>query len=175
MTQSKELSLSGKLTLEDFIKYNHYHMNRGLKLYFAVCFLVLFLILQMPMSGSFFLILFFAGIPALVLSSLLYVFARQVKKRQAINEYKSDQRIKHTISYTFSTDGVRQVVTKSDNHFEWEDFLELQEHTEMFLLYVSKNKAIVLPKRFFHSSGQMDDFRSKVSHNIAATKPEEEN
>lgn len=170
MAFDEELSLSGKLTLEDFVQYNHYHVNKLLKGYFVLCFIVLFIIFLIPMSGDWLPILLWAGIPSLILSGLLYLYASKVRKHMAVKEYKSDQIIKHTISYTFSREGITQNVRRSHNFFEWDDFLKAQEQEDMFLLYLSKNKAIVLPKRFFLSPAQIKDFRYLVSDNVTDSK-----
>lgn len=170
MNQGEELSLSGTLTLDDFIKYNYYHLNKTLKLYYIFCFIVLFLVFQIPMSGNWLPIVIWAGFPSLLLSSLLYYAVKKMKRHQAIKEYRSDQLIKKSITYRFSEEEVIQVVRKSKNHFEWNDFLKAQEHVDMFLLYLSKNKAIVLPKRFFDSRNQLEHFRVIVLKNIDDTE-----
>lgn len=170
MTIEENIHVSGKLTMKDFIKYNHYHLGRLLKVYFVFCFIILFLIFQIPMSGDFMLIVLFAGGPSLLLSGMLYYFAKLTRRHQAVKEYKSDQLIKHTISYTFDSTGIKQNVRKSNNQYEWADFLKAREHKEMFLLYLSKNKAIVLPKRFFQTDDWMERFKTLVSQNMSETE-----
>lgn len=170
MKELEELSLSGKLTLEDFVKYNQYHTNKVLKVYFVICFIVLFFVFQIPMSGDWLPIALFAGLPSLLLSGLIYLYTSKVKKYQAIKEYKSDQLIKRDITYTFSSEGVIQITRKSNNRFDWIDFLKAQEYEELFLMYLSRNKAIVLPKRFFRSKTQMENFKHLVSDHINETE-----
>ncbi|SFC69199.1 YcxB-like protein [Alkalibacterium subtropicum] len=172
MTTEEIIQISGKLTLEDFIKYNHYHLGKLLKVYFVLCFIVLFFVFQIPMSGDIILIILISGIPSLLLSSLLYYFAKRTRRHFAVREYKSDQLIKLTISYTFKQEGVTQVVRKSQNQYEWTDFLKAREHKEMYLLYLSKNKAMVLPKRFFQTEDQMRRFKSLIVQNLSQTELE---
>ncbi|WP_423190444.1 YcxB family protein [Alkalibacterium sp. f15] len=112
------------------------------------------------------MVLIFAGAPALLLSGLLYLFSKQLKKRQSIEEYKSDQLIKQMVNYTFDADGMTQLIKSSNNQYEWDDFFKARENKAMFLLYLSKNKALILPKRFFDSQKQIDTFKHLVSENI---------
>jgi predicted membrane protein len=166
LATEESVHISGKLTLEDFIKYNHYHLKNILKIYFVFCFIILFFVFQIPMSGDVLLIILIAGIPSLLLSSLLYYFAKRLRKHLAVKEYKSDQLIKQKISYTFNRDSVIQHVRQSRSQYEWDDFLKAREHKEIFLLYLSKNKALVLPKRFFQTEAHMRQFKELVSQNM---------
>ncbi|SDB89752.1 YcxB-like protein [Pelagirhabdus alkalitolerans] len=170
MSTNQELSIKGKLTLEDFKMYNTHHLKKTVRMYFIICFVAMFAIIHIPMSGDLFLIFIFAGIPSLIISSLLALFAKTVNKRRAIKEYKSDQLIKHEINYIFSHDGIHQKIRRSNNYYEWNDIQVAIEQKDMFLLYVSKNKAIVLPKSFFESSEKIDLFKKIISEYIETAK-----
>lgn len=170
MSNNKRLSIKGTLSLEDFIKYNKYHLNKTVTIYFIICFFILFAIIQGPLSGDLFFIIIFAGIPSLIISSLLFLFAKTVNKQRAIKEFNSDQLIKKETMYSFSSEGIEQKIRRSSNYFEWDDFLFAIEREEIFLLYVSKHKAIVLPKSFFSSTNEIVLFKGIVSTNMEASK-----
>ena len=48
----------------------------------------------------------------------------------------------------------------------WTDFYRWKEDQRVFLLYISDVAHIVIPKRFFHKSSDIDTFRSYVTSRI---------
>ncbi|TRM12177.1 YcxB family protein [Lentibacillus cibarius] len=110
------------------------------------------------------------GVIALILSIIIFLVLKKMFKRQAIKEYESDRLVKNEASYTFSSEGINQQIRRSNNFFEWSDIRLALEREEMFLLYVSKRKAIILPKRFFGSDDEFDLFKNIVSKNIETSK-----
>lgn len=89
---------------------------------------------------------------------------------RSTSEYKSDTQIKSEITYIFSGENIYQKKGKSNAHFEWNDIISVYEHQDMYLLYVSKYKAIIVPKRFFVAEGQEELFKQIVSNNITTPK-----
>ncbi|WP_216828089.1 YcxB family protein [Alkalihalobacterium elongatum] len=63
-----------------------------------------------------------------------------------------------------------QQTGKSNNFFDWRDIHLAREYEKMFLLYISKHKAIILPTRFFESKDNLDLFKIIVSNNIEPNK-----
>jgi len=176
LTNYEELSIKGTVSLEDFLKYNAYYTNRVLKRYFIYSFIILWaiaILLKMPLPSNSLLLMFVLipqGIFALILSFLIFLTLNKALKRRAIKEYESDQIIKNEASYTFNNGGINQQIRRSNNFFEWSDIRLALEREEMFLLYVSKRKAIVLPKTFFGSSDEINLFKNIVSKNIDTSK-----
>ncbi|MBU9722366.1 MULTISPECIES: YcxB family protein [Bacillaceae] len=168
MSNKKELSIKGTVRLEDFTKYNDYHSKKTTNAYFFLfffCYWAILLLLELLMQDNF---LFYIPkwVLALIMSLItIYSVKKSIKKR-AIKEYESDQRIKNEISYTFSNEGINQHAGLSNNFYEWREIYLAKEHEKMFLLYTSKHKAIILPKRFFELNDDMDLFKMIVSNNI---------
>lgn len=179
MSTNDELSIKGTLSLEDFLMYNKYHSQKFIKIYFIFSFFTLsalLIIQEMPqLLGASLLFSAIVLIPkfilALILSFLVILFVKKIiLKRQATKEYESDQLAKTETCYTFSNEGVNQKVRRSNNHYSWSDFQLSIELEEMFLLYVSKRKALVLPKRFFSSNDDIELFKRIVSENMDNSK-----
>ena len=176
MGNNEELSIKGTVSLEDFLKYNAYYNNRVLKRYFIYSFFILWAIAilqKMPLPSNLLLMMFVLipqGIFALILSFLIFLTLNKALKRRAIKEYESDQIIKNEASYTANSEGINQHIRRSNNFFEWRDIRLALEREEMFLLYVSKRKAIVLPKTFFGSNDEINLFKNIVSKNIETSK-----
>ncbi|WP_083270565.1 YcxB family protein [Bacillus marinisedimentorum] len=53
---------------------------------------------------------------------------------------------------------------------EWGDISVAKEDKDMFRLYVSKNKAIILLKRFFDSNDQKNVFKTLIKKNLESKK-----
>lgn len=85
-------------------------------------------------------------------------------------EFKSDKLIQSEITYDVTTEGVHQQVKRMSSFFEWSDFLKVQELEHMFLLYLSKNKAVVLPKRHFQTWDDINLFRDFVAAHVVSSK-----
>lgn len=78
---------------------------------------------------------------------------------RSTKEYNSDQLIQREIHYTFNENGIIQQNGRSCSHIEWNDVRKGYEHPDMYLLYLSRNKAIMLPKDFFDDGEQRSSFR----------------
>ncbi|WP_170138910.1 YcxB family protein [Oceanobacillus chungangensis] len=85
-------------------------------------------------------------------------------------EYKSDRLIKSDLSYTINKEGINQKVRKSNNYIEWEDIYKFYEKKDMFLAYVSRNKAIILPKRYFNTYDEIVTLKNLVRERLKEKK-----
>lgn len=108
----------------------------------------------------------FVGIISLVLSLLGVVIMLKILHNQGRKEYESDQTVKNSILYVFNSEGVQQKKQKSNSYYKWTDINHVYERKEQFNLYVSKNKAIILPKRYFKSIEEIDLFKTILNENL---------
>ncbi|WP_399207852.1 YcxB family protein [Sutcliffiella rhizosphaerae] len=72
--------------------------------------------------------------------------------------------------YTFNDDSIIQKRGKSRNFIEWSEILVVHERKEMFQLYISKNKAILLNKGFFSSLNDKTQFKKIMTEHINPDK-----
>jgi len=105
-----------------------------------------------------------------VATLLLFLLAKVLLRWKGIKEFKSDQLMKREHTYHFDESGITQVRGRSHGYYEWSDMLKVKGHKRMFLIYLSKNKAIPLPDRFFKSHMEMDLFKKIVSENMDSKK-----
>ncbi|WP_078552038.1 YcxB family protein [Bacillus alkalicellulosilyticus] len=172
MTNGQELSIRGTVSLEDFIKYNTHHLKKFTYSYFFFSFFVFWLmalLLEFLMPDNL-LFTIPKAVLALIFSLILIYGVKKILKKRVIKEYESDQRIKNEISYVIHREGIIQQLKRSNNHYDWTDLHFAAEYEEMFLLYISKQKAIVLPKRFFESHDDISLFKELISKNIETSK-----
>ena len=85
-------------------------------------------------------------------------------------EYNSDRMIKSELSYTINKEGIKQKIRRSTTYYEWEDIFKVCEKKDMFLVYVSRNKAILLPKRYFNLDDEIVTFKNLVRDRLTEKK-----
>jgi YcxB-like protein len=78
--------------------------------------------------------------------------------------------IKNEFTYTFSENGINQKRGRSITYIEWNNIISIREYPPMFLIYVSINKAIVIPKRFFETNEEIKLFKKIINDNAMSEK-----
>lgn len=160
MEIKSEINVSGLLTLDDYKQYTRYHTKVRQLISFLIIFVVLILVNLRNLDTLDIATIFFVFIFSVIFSGLLLLYMRFITMWRFTKEYKSDQLIQREIHYTFNEDGVIQQNGRSRSYIEWHDIRKGYEHPDMYLLYLSKNKAIVLPKDFFDDGEHRRNFRS---------------
>ncbi|TYS17840.1 YcxB family protein [Rossellomorea vietnamensis] len=176
MQYQDPLIVSGTITKKDFINHNRYHIkkfNRRVLLLSFILFMAYFVINSRNLNEdlldwAFSIIL--GLIFALFFSSVLFLLAKLIIRLRAGKEYKSDQLLQNDITYIFSSEEIQQKIRKSSNYFEWHDFLIIYERPDMFQLYISRNKAILLPKNHFRSKAEEEKLKKLISENVSKEK-----
>jgi hypothetical protein len=69
--------------------------------------------------------------------------------------------------YSFTGEGVQMNGTTAKASFTWQALIQACETKNAFLLYPSKDVAIILPKRCFPTQGSIAGFRTLISERIA--------
>ncbi|NHM30049.1 YcxB family protein [Neobacillus terrae] len=161
------LELSGTLTFNDFKRYNFHAKKKPETYYFFSVIIVLFFIFKMfnPELGigySLFVSIIIGIVVEIIRWFLLYLRVRK--------EFTSDQVIKNEVKYWINGNGINQERKASNIQIEWNDIISIYEYKDLFRLQISSNKAIVLPKSFFHSKGDINRFKKIIRQNINSKK-----
>jgi hypothetical protein len=164
LEEKETVSVSGVISKEMFQKYMAYHVNVENKYTFPIVLSAFFLCLWFVANINWFVSL----IGTLLLGGFAMLLISVLIKLRATKEYKSDRQIMGEIFLAFSEDGIQQKRHKSEAFWEWDDVLTINEKKEMFLFYVSKNRAVLLPKNFMVNH-EMIKLR-KIIHNNALTQ-----
>lgn len=175
---NRELSVSGTLTFKEYKKFSSFHTRRWIKWLVLSTFILFFplitYILYNPGDIFYFekmaAIFLVSSTVSVSISVIFFLYAKGIIRIKASREYKSDQLIKNEFTYTFNENGINQKRGKSITYIEWNDIVSIQEYPPMFLIYVSKNKAIVLPKRFFKINEEIKLFKEIIIENVASEK-----
>lgn len=74
--------------------------------------------------------------------------------------------VKGKSQWAFSKDGFEVFTPVVRNQSDWSNLERIEEKKEYFLLYPQKNISIPIPKRFFQSEAQVQEFRELVRHKL---------
>ncbi|WP_407371398.1 YcxB family protein [Carnobacterium sp.] len=100
---------------------------------------------------------------ALVTTLLYIILVVAIIFFRVSREFKSDQLIKSEIAYNISSNEINQVSKRFNSQYKWDDFIKMKVYKDMFLMYLSRNKAIILPKSFFKSDKDIQLFMEYIS------------
>ena len=168
--QEAEVYAAGTFTYEDYKKHNNYHQKKMVISFAIFAFLIGMIVFPLNMSGSWIIIIPIFFVVSLIISAIGTLFLIGLLRLRVRREFKSDQLIKNEIRYSITNEGINQQVKRSNSHLEWSDFISAFEHKDMFRLYISKHKAIVLPKRYFASKEDRISFKQIIETNMPSKK-----
>ncbi|MFS0788906.1 YcxB family protein [Shouchella sp. 1P09AA] len=168
---NQEVTMAGTISYKDYKKYASMQQKKVVLGCFAIAMLLFILLILTLIEGTpnlieFMVILMFASIMSFFYTTILIILLRWRNRR----EYKSDQMIKKEVSVTFTAAGVEQKSKRSIAHFEWGDFILVQEGKGLLLLFVSKNKAVIVPKRHFSSELEVMVLKKLIVENVGPSK-----
>lgn len=165
---SQEVVATGMLTFKEFRKYNEIHSENYMKWASLIAFLAFSLIIGIPADNEegLFMALLVVVIVALPGTLLIYFILRLAIYIRAKQEFKSNPGLYKDLTYHFSPEGIRLEQGRSVVYHEWSQILSVRETPAMFILFISKNRAIVAPKRFFSSEEDIRQFQKLLGRYI---------
>lgn len=170
--EKKEVIAEGKLKYTEFKKYTKIHQKRSLLFYFIFLFLaatsILFYVLYD--TEDFTYVLLFSSVLALTITIIMTGMLFVVLRVKSSREYKSDWILKKEVFYTISKTGIYQKIGKSHSLIEWKSILYVREHKDLFLIYLTKRAALILPKRYFESNEDVGCFKNMINKNLDTKK-----
>ncbi|KMJ57230.1 hypothetical protein AB685_17665 [Bacillus sp. LL01] len=160
-TNREEVSVSGIVSFEDYNTYVSFHWRK-----MRLMFTLISAFLYIPIT-TYLVYLPFIGrlIGAVVLGLIVWYMIPVLNKFKVKQEFNSDQLIKNEIFITVSKEGVQQKVRKSEANLEWSDIVAIHETKDMFVFYISKNKAILIPQSFLMDGSEKEKLREVIREN----------
>jgi uncharacterized membrane protein (DUF485 family) len=165
--ENKGITFGGTLSAKEFIRYNFYHSKKFIILYFWLILLMSLGFLGIKFSGQGIALTLIGSLITVVIGIPIFCIVIYFRARK---EFNSDQLIKSEIQYVANDDGINQKRGKSNSYFEWNDIISSYEDKELFRLYVSKNKAIIIPKRYFSSEEDLLLFKRLITKHLNLKK-----
>lgn len=162
MQSNNELIIRGTLKLNEFQKHQFYHLRKFHLLYFwFIVFLSSFALTFFDPSEWLINLFISLGSSALAIGLLIILFRLRSKR-----EYVSDNLLQKEFQFQLTEDGILQTTEHTSALFEWETIHSAHKNKKMYRLYVSKNKAMVIPERFFASKEDRERFEKLISSHI---------
>lgn len=164
-SKNEKVSVSGTLTYADFKKHNSYHRRKNVIGYFIVILLFSIYVLSDLITNS--ILVYFLS---LIIAGVLILLPVTLMDRNYSKAFKNDPLIKSEITYKINDIGISQKLSGAIANVDWKDLYLAIEEKDMFRLYVSKNKAIILPLRFFKSKEEINMLKRIIRRNMDAKK-----
>ncbi|OIJ14539.1 hypothetical protein BKP35_06590 [Anaerobacillus arseniciselenatis] len=160
--------IEGQLTYEEFKQYSEYHTKKILMRYFISVFLIMFIAIYITMFEEFGWFLTVA-LP-LSITYIGFVFLKFILKMINKRHYDQNPMLKQKMKYVISTKTIRLNSEQLQSKYSWEEIRSTIEYRDMFLLYVTKTSALILPKRYFQTKEDISQFKALLQDRLEAKK-----
>ncbi|WP_162297068.1 YcxB family protein [Sporolactobacillus pectinivorans] len=159
------LNFSGTLTLQEFQKYQWHYKFRaviyGMMSYF-IFWMGIGYFVQYNLLGM---------IVILILLTISFGSALFVGNRRTKREYKDNKRLSAMTShYIFKDTGITISNPTGSTQYDWSEIRQIREYNDMFLLYITRKMAIIIPKRFIGSQEKLVEFRDMLNNHYQYSK-----
>jgi len=82
------------------------------------------------------------------------------------SSYRKSSSLKYPIRYSLSDDVISQESAVGRAEVLWTAFVRARETRDLFLLYINKNLAHVIPKRAFSGENELAEFRGLLRRHL---------
>lgn len=157
----REISFSGKLSYDDYKKYNTYHFKRkyiiiSIILFSAYCMAFTGVMFNLLSSTHRFLLIALLSLGFSILTLALLLFVRNTKIKFI---YNSSPRMKIKSTYKTIYKGILIKSDQGSSLVKWEDIIKTIEKSELVILYTSPVQALIISKEYFQNDQDFLDFK----------------
>jgi YcxB-like protein len=159
------IQFSGTLTEQDFNRFQQYCLPTFCKLLFKwfPWFWLGFLLTRI-WSGYY-------SIDQLVFDLFIlfyfFLFLPKFRERQIKRVWESSKILHEETSGVVDLEGLVWRNIYGEMRYPWEILSQYREQADFFMLYVAINQAIILPRSFFHSEEDWQQFRQLVTEKLS--------
>ena len=86
------------------------------------------------------------------------------------HHYDRNPLLKQKMKYMINAKSIRLTSDRLQSKYVWEDIISTKEYKDMFLLYVTKTSALILPKRHFQNKEDIIRFKELLEEKINPKK-----
>jgi hypothetical protein len=104
-----------------------------------------------------------------VILSIVFILPRRLRK-EAVKNFKSNKEFQNEIEYIISEDEVSGHSITSEFHHDWSYFIKAVETNAAFVLYLSDNTVICLPKRCFMNNNDVEFVKKMIRDKFQGKK-----
>lgn len=159
--ENNEIKVSGLISEEAMKEYIVFHSNKT-RIWYVISFALLYSVLIRILLPDISII--FMLVASLFMGTIVWFLLPKMASKKGIKEYRSDQLMQQEVFYTINAEGIYKKVGRSEMLTRWEGILSIHETKNLFLFYISKNKAILIPQKFLLKS-EMQRLRQLIKEN----------
>lgn len=162
--ENNEINFIGKLTFKEFRKSKSHQMRIIVQ---AAPFLILILgffiyARNTPLMVSVIISLFYTIVFVILLHIMLLIIYQI--------QYKTDPILKNERQFSIQKDGLHISTKNSEVFYGWDGLRSACDYKNIYLLYVSALRMIMIPKRFFDKEEEIEAFERLLSAHISSEK-----
>ena len=163
----EEVSFKGKLTFEDYRKSSFYHSrNRFLKT-LLILFISYTLVFWGIYTKRFDTTAILLALSCSIVTEIFLIITTYFRIKSV---FYSESLLKLEQNYFANMDGISIKTEQTNALYLWNDIIASKEYKDMFILQVSKIKAMVIPKRYFSSEDDIKCFKSLIIEKSMSSK-----
>lgn len=164
----REISFRGKLSCEDYRKYNAYHFKRRYIIISIILFSFYFIVFTGAMINRLINIYVFIYIAliSLAFSLLTTAFIILIGNKKVKKLYNSSPRIKIESIYKTIFKGILVKTDQGTRLFKWRDMHKAVEKRGLIILYISSVQALIIPREYFENDQDFLDFKDIVKEKV---------
>ncbi|MNP26475.1 hypothetical protein D3C76_1193330 [compost metagenome] len=99
------------------------------------------------------------AVTAIILAAVLWYMTKASLIKKSKKAFKTDNLIQQPQNYTISDEGISYLSEAGTGQVKWEEIHKIGETTNLFVFFVSTQRALIIPKRFFESAQDKITFK----------------
>ena len=149
--ETSAIELQGTVVLADLVRAEYFSVLRRIPWLSVIAIILFVLIAPVNAAPLGFIVLVLALITALI---PYRIARRHLRDRSYLHK---------PIAWVFDSEAISSAGTGISSRIAWGLLKRVRETKSMFLLYHSRDAAVIVPKRFFRSLDEMDRWRQLVA------------
>ena len=183
-----EYNFSGKITLDDYIKFNENALNLNKNMYkpsilfrglislflFGICiYLFFFKLFVQPKIGLYVFILFFAVALLFALSIIyLQIIYPKILRRTCKKYYYSNKLIAEMYNYVVTENSIKIINDYENTILTKEKILKIECEEDSIFIFIGLGQAYIIKKHFFENDKEFEELKIFINENyLAQTSP----
>ncbi|TGA97796.1 YcxB family protein [Sporolactobacillus shoreae] len=162
--ENNDINFIGKLTFKEY-RQARSHKMRMIDWIATLLILILgFLIYakNTPLIASVIISLFYTLVFVVLLQMMLWIIYRI--------QFKTDPILRNERCFSVQKDGLHVSTKNSEVFYGWDGLRSACDYKNIYLLYVSALRMIMIPKRFFDKEEEIEAFECLLSAHISSEK-----
>jgi hypothetical protein len=176
METQSAIELHGTLTIAELTRFQYFHTFRRIWPVLASCMVFAIvlgtLLAFVAMAIPEFRALALEAVPFLIFPVLWTLVLGAIPYRKARKLFAAQRYFREPIAYVFTAETLGSEGAGVSSRIAWNLLKHVRETNSLFLLYHTADAAFLVPKRFFRSPAEMENWRQLVRAGVGPAKME---